>query len=226
MSPAERERQSQALAQAWTIFHVGPDDPLHLRAIWGERARNLTFRPTIYPDPADRRRAFEEAALDLNGRGYNIYTTVNAVQPSFAGDEHNGLAVADQHIVSRRYLLIDIDRAETSDPATDDEIDEIFAVAHEIERQLFYSKGAEPMTVCSGNGAHVYLPLANLPNDDASKLLCQRALRALAAKYDTASVKVDTSVFNASRIVKVPGTIARKGQETEERPYRMAHVVT
>lgn len=34
-----------------------------------------------------------------------------------------------------------------------------------------------------------------------------------------------TSVYHAARIAKVPGTIARKGLETEERYYRMASVV-
>jgi hypothetical protein len=31
-------------------------------------------------------------------------------------------------------------------------------------------------------------------------------------------------VFNASRITKVVGTVARKGLESEDRPYRMARV--
>jgi hypothetical protein len=56
-------------------------------------------------------------------------------------------------------------------------------------------------------------------------------LEALAKRYDTATVKVDTGVYNASRITKVPGTIARKGVEVEdptginERCYRMASVL-
>jgi hypothetical protein len=56
-------------------------------------------------------------------------------------------------------------------------------------------------------------------------------LQALAAKYDTPTVKVDTSVFNAGRITQVPGSVARKGLEVEdpndleERRYRMAYFV-
>jgi hypothetical protein len=56
-------------------------------------------------------------------------------------------------------------------------------------------------------------------------------LKVFAAKYDTDTVKVDTGVYNASRITKVPGTVARKGIEVPdptgyiERYYRMASVV-
>lgn len=234
--PTEAAQRNE-IAKMWDIFPVGQDDPIHQRAIWGkgvpgeQPVKNITFTAAAYPNVADRQRAFEDMALKLNKQGYNIYTCFNPVSPDFKGDECNGLAVKDVDIVCRRYVLIDIDRAETSQPATDDEIDEIFKVAGKVERDLIYSKGQEPITVCSGNGAHIYLPLEDLPNDDATKALCQRMLKALAEKYDTKAVKVDTGVFNASRITKVPGTIARKGIEVpddtgiNERYYRMAAVV-
>lgn len=137
----------------------------------------------------------------------------------------------DAHITERRYLLIDVDRPETDEPATDDEIDEVWKAAFPIEVDFFFSKGEEPISVCSGNGAHIYLPLGDLPNDQACKVVCQRMLHALADKHNTLTAKVDTSVFNASRITKVPGTVARKGVEVpddtgiNERYYRMASVV-
>jgi hypothetical protein len=59
-------------------------------------------------------------------------------------------------------------------------------------------------------------------NDEESKKFVQSFLKSLAEKFDNDIVKVDTSVFNASRITKVVGTIARKGIESEGRPYRMA----
>ena len=220
----------------WDIFPVGQDDPIHQRAIWGkgvpgeQPVKNITFTAAAYPNVADRQRAFEDMALKLNKQGYNIYTCFNPVSPDFKGDECNGLAVKDVDIVCRRYVLIDFDRAQTSQPATDDEIDEILKVAHELEKDAFYSKGHDPIAVGSGNGVHIYLPI-DIPNDHHGKALCQNMLKVFAAKYDTATVKVDTGVFNASRITKVPGTIARKGIEVpddtgiHERYYRMASVV-
>jgi len=49
-------------------------------------------------------------------------------------------------------------------------------------------------------------------------------LHDLASRFDNSVVGIDKAVFNASRITKVPGTVMRKGQETPERPYRVAEV--
>ncbi|WP_416907210.1 MAG: hypothetical protein ACMVO5_09145 [Polymorphobacter sp.] len=234
--PVEKARQRVAIVKTWDLFPVCQKDPLHIRAIWGKRVpnplptKNITFTEAAYRNIADRKQAFENEALRLNWQGYNIYTCFNRIRPDFAGDEHNGLAVKDRDIIARRYILIDFDRDATSQPATDDEIDAVFAVAHRLEHDFFFDKGHDPITVCSGNGVHIYLPV-NLPNDKAGKAMCQKVLKALATKYDTEAVKVDTSVYNAARITKVPGTIARKGIEVldpndlHDRYYRMASVV-
>jgi hypothetical protein len=229
--PIRPEWQREEIKKTWSIFPTGINEPIHLRALWPKRspgkkaARNITFTAKDYPEVSDRQRAFEAKALELNAQGFNIYIALNPIAPSFPGNQHNGLAVKDEHISCRRYLLIDIDRAETSEPISEEEIDEVLAVVGKVEIDLREAYGYEPLTVFSGNGGHIYFPLENLPNAPETKALCQRMLQALATKYDTRSVKVDTSVYNAGRITKVPGTVARKGLETEERPYRMAHVI-
>ena len=234
--PVSKAHQRGAMAKMWSLFPVSQPDPLHLRAIWGKgvpRSRppeNVTFNAAAYPSVTDRKRAFVDEALRLNAQGYNIYTCFNRIRPDFEGDERNGLAVRDSDILHRRYLLIDFDRVANSQPATDDESNEVSAVAFPLEVDLFSSKGNDPLTVDSGNGIHVYLPV-DLPNDDASKAICKQLLKSFGSKYDTPTVKVDTSVYNAARITKVPGTIARKGLEVpdptgyHERYYRMASVV-
>jgi hypothetical protein len=234
--PVKEEHQREEMAKMWNFFHVGQDDPIHQRMVWGKGVpnprppKNLTFTAETYPCVSDRKQAFMDRAVTLNRAGYNIYTCFNLISPDFAGDGLNGLAVKDADIVRRRFLLVDLDRADTGAPATADEIVEVFKVAGQIERDYFFSKELDPITVNSGNGAHIYIPI-DLPNDEASKLLCQKMLQALAAKYDTPTVKVDTSVFNAGRITKVPGSVARKGLEVEdpndfeERLYRMAYFV-
>ena len=235
--PISETQQRAGMNEGWNILAVGQDNPIHLRGIWGKGVpnpkpiKNITFTAKKYPSLTDRQRAFEDMALLLNQQGYNIYTCFNLICPDFRGDEDNGLSVKDADIIGRRYLLVDFDRAVTNQPATDDEIDEVFKVAHELEKDAFYSKGLEPLTVNSGNGAHIYLPI-DLPNDEVCKLGCQKMLQAMARKYDTDNVKVDTGVFNASRITKMPGTIARKGVEVpddtgiNERYYRMASAVS
>jgi len=234
--PVKEEHQREEMSKMWNFFHVGQRDPIHQRMIWGKGVpnprppKNLTFTAEAYPCVSDRKQAFIDRAIKLNRAGYNVYTCFNPVSAVFGGDQLNGLAVKDADIVRRRFLLVDLDRVATGAPATIDELSEVFEVAGQIERDYFFSKGLNPITVNSGNGAHIYFPI-DLPNDGASKPLCQKMLQALAAKYDTPTVKVDTSVFNAGRITKVPGSVARKGLEVEdpteleERRYRMAYFV-
>src|SRR5205823_1417525 len=82
----------------------------------------------------------------------------------------------------------------------------------------------EPLWVNSGNGSHLWWAI-NLPNDEATKTLHQDCLRALAARFDDPAVTIDPTMFNASRICRVPGTWNRKGSGTTERPQRLTSVL-
>jgi hypothetical protein len=74
----------------------------------------------------------------------------------------------------------------------------------------------------SGNGCHLYYRLNALGNDDQSKFLLRLLINGLSDKFDNNVVKIDRSVFNASRITKVVGTKAFKNQSSKDRPYRKA----
>jgi hypothetical protein len=195
-------QQQAAMSKMWSIFLIDAESPIALRAIPPKdvqrnlRAQNFTFTAKTYPAVVDRQQAFEKKALELNSAGYNVYIVMNQIDPSFAGDEANQLAVKDEHIIRRRHLLIDIDRQVAVEPIAEDEIDILWEFAHKIEKDLFYNKGEEPISVFSGNGAHIYLPI-DLSNDDLSKVTCQRFLKVLADKYDDASYQIDTIVYNA-----------------------------
>ena len=219
------------ISKMWQIFTIGTEDPISLRALSPQGARsvlpvkNITFTASKYPAPEDRKKAFEAKALRLNAVGYNIYIVMNPIRPDFEGDDNNGIAVRDGDILCRRLLLIDCDRTNAVGPIHEDEIDEVLAFAGRIEAHLLEVHDLESVMVFSGNGVHLYLPLDDLPNDTPFKTYCQNLLQGFAAEFDTIKFKVDTSVYNASRITKVPGTIARKGSEDEDHPYQMAQVV-
>src|SRR5262249_24598283 len=76
-----------------------------------------------------------------------------------------------------------------------------------------------PIVADSGNGYHLLYHI-DLPTDDGG--LVQRCLTALKAQFPS----VDTSVYNPSRICKLYGTLARKGQETLERPHRQSCILS
>ena len=84
--------------------------------------------------------------------------------------------------------------------------------------------GPSPIYADSGNGAHLLYAI-DLPNDDASRELLQNCLAACAFMVGDDVVKVDTSVYNASRICKLYGTMACKGATMADRPHRIAEIL-
>lgn len=216
----------EQIKKMWTIFACGPDSILELRAIW-PKGTNLPspggpiikhFRGSNYPSTAELREAFEESALDLNAQGYNIYIVMNPITPSFRGTK----AAKDVDIEYRDLLLIDIDRvSDTSSPATIEEIEAARDLAVQVKD--FLHGWPEPIMVMSGNGVHLYY-VVNAENTKENAELFRLLLQRLSEDLNNDIVGIDTSVYNASRITKVPGTIARKGVESEGRSYRMAEV--
>ena len=166
--------------------------------------------------------AFETAALDLNRRGFNIYTPMNPIRSDFNGPG----CVKDSDIAFRDLLLIDIDRlGDTSQPANQVELDEAEALATVVEQALSDEGWGQPIKMMSGNGFHLYFVLDDVPNEEESTELIRDTLHNLAEQFNTGTMGIDTTVSNASRITKMAGTIMTKGIETADRPYRMARVV-
>jgi hypothetical protein len=216
--------QKEEVKKMWLIVGTSNSSILELRAIWPtgiqptQPARTLHFKARDFAAIEDCKSAFETEALRLNSLGYNIYIVMNPINEFFQGN-----SAGDADISHRDLLLIDIDRTEKKkEPATDDEVEAAMQVADAIKAFMEERGWSDPVRVMSGNGHHLYYVLADVPNDEESKLRVQQLLLTLAQRFDTDIVKVDTVVFNASRITKVPGTIARKGLESEGRSYRMA----
>jgi hypothetical protein len=213
----------QEIKKLWQIKLVIPNSILELRALkQGTPPIVKIFKGYAYTDVDALQDAFENEALKLNQQGYNIYVVMNPIKESFSG-----YSASDDDIEYRDVLLIDIDRAQKStEPANQVELDAALSLARKIEGYLKERGWDEPIRVMSGNGYHLYYILNKLPNNIEHKQLVAGVLQELADYFDNSVVKVDTCVFNASRITKVPGTIAYKGTDSANRPYRMARVVS
>jgi hypothetical protein len=219
--------QKIEIKKMWRIIGTSHSSILELRAIWPagiqplKPALTMHFKARDFIDVEACKSALEVEALRLNALGYNIYTVMNPINPTFTGS-----AVKDEDINYRDLLLIDIDRVEKKqEPATDLEVDAAKQLADTVMAYLATNQWPAPIRVMSGNGHHLYYVMPEFANDDESKQYVKNLLRNLAAEFDNEIVKIDTTVFNASRITKVVGTVARKGPESEGRPYRMARVV-
>ena len=214
------------IQKMWRIFSAGKSSIFELRALAPigivPKLKPVTkhFRAAAYEDVEVCKRAFEQEALRLNADGYNIYIVMNPIKTGFTGH-----AAGDDDIAYRDLLLVDIDRAvKKVEPANDAEVEAARLTANAIKCCLTERGFSDPLRVMSGNGHHLYYVLNDVPNTTEAATAVQQVLHNLAAKFDNADVKVDTAVYNASRITKVPGTIMRKGMESAGRPYRMAVV--
>lgn len=214
--------QQTEIKKLWLYKPVNSKSILELRAIAPNKPIIIkVFKAAQYNDIEALKQAFEDEAIRLNHQGYNIYFVMNSIKESF-----NGYSVKDEDIECRDLLLIDIDRvASTKEPANQAELDAANSLSEDISTHLIEWGWGEPIKVLSGNGYHLYYTLGQLSNDSEHKELVESSLKELANKFDNSLVKVDTCVFNASRITKVPGTIAYKGKGSLDRPYRMARVL-
>lgn len=138
----------------------------------------------------------------------------------------------DGDISTRAYALIDCDPVRAAghekDSATDGEKQAAFRLAT-TTRDYLRAWLPAPLVVDSGNGYHLYYrlpePLPGGPITDDSTDPLARLLRSLAGRFDTPEARIDTVIFNPARLMKLPGTVARKGVATSERPHRMADIL-
>ena len=226
MSPILAAQMSTAISCVWGIVHIGQHDPISLRAIPSAflhaPVQDRTFTPWDYPDVAARKLAFEDTAIALNLQGYNCYIIMNRIREVFNGTK----AVADRDIIARVLLLIDIDRAQKADcPASVAELHECMLVAKAVRAFLASNGFPAACGAFSGNGFHLYYRLDDLPNHRTSRDQIKLFLKSLAVRFNTNTARIDTAVFNASRITKLPGTIAFKGTASPGRDYRMARLL-
>jgi P4 family phage/plasmid primase-like protien len=125
---------------------------------------------------------------------------------------------------ARKRLLIDIDPLREYGNSSAAEKAAAWRQVEAVKQYLHGLGWPEPMLCDSGNGWHLIYAV-ELPNDQASEDLIRGVLRSLAAKFDNSETHIDTSVFEANRVCKLPGSWARKAPSTPERPHRQARIV-
>ncbi len=133
----------------------------------------------------------------------------------------------DDSITHRLWQIIDFDPTRNAGTnATEAERKAAIEAANAVASYLIDVHGwsRNALVHCeSGNGAHL-LARIDLPNDEAAKDLLERILIHLAQRFDSDTVHVDQTVFNASRITKFYGTLARKGPDSVDRPHRRSRL--
>lgn len=178
------------------------------------------------------------AALAPSAGG--IYFTPQRLNPSvLARSDHRLVACGrkgdvvtpqparDEDVTARRFLLVDVDPVKAAgfekQSASLAEKDAAWELVGPVREFFDAARWPAPLVADSGNGWHLYYPLPELlpggPVDSDADPLVQ-LLRRLAARFNTDGATIDTRVGNPSRIMKVLGTWALKGDDTPDRPHR------
>lgn len=223
-----REDQIQAAVRFLGLLR-DPGEVVELRALEVQQRYGRPATASGYYRMPDDAVALAAAATDLTTRALGVYVTLNPVLSALLSrycrrvQLHPKCTTGDSEIVARRWVMVDIDPVRPAFlSATDDERRAAADVAAAIRAHLDGTGWPAPIVSHSGNGVHLLYPIV-APTDDAGDV--QRLLQGLAAKFDTDRATVDTTTFNPSRLVRLPGTFARKGDDTPDRPHRMARLV-
>ncbi|MDE6433962.1 MAG: hypothetical protein K2L07_06995 [Lachnospiraceae bacterium] len=163
---------------------------------------------------------------------YNVFFTLNEPANGLESRSINRLTeyaqstTTDAEITRRRWILVDLDPVRPSGiSSSNEELEKAHELSSEIREYLSEAGFPEPVTALSGNGYHILYPV-DLPNDKESLQLIKDFLKMLDNKFSNERVKVDTANFNAARITKLYGTVACKGDSTDERPHRRSRIIS
>ena len=176
--------------------------------------------------------AFCKQVTALHLENYTAYQVLGELRNEYvAGKSLNELALhakntaKDGDIQTICYIMTDFDPMRPSKTS-----------ATEAEKQAAYQRlvlylvdmkgaGLIPSIITdSGNGYNAYFRV-NLPNTPENVKLVKDFVRICHIGYSDDLVEFDPTVTNPSRLAKLPGTWAVKGQNTSERPHRQSCIL-
>lgn len=197
----------------------------------------------------DNDAALVDAIAPYDGR-CNIYLVMNEVPRELLARAHNRLkrpattrghggdselSAKDAEIRRRTWLLVDCDAGQYAGiPSTDAEAAASGDLRTAVVQWLAELGWPRPVLADSGNGSHALYPIL-LPNTttgiagkpDPSADLVRRVLVALAARFppeEFGGARIDTTVYNASRLTRLYGTLNVRGDGTPDRPHRRSRI--
>ena len=154
-----------------------------------------------------------------------IYTPLHACDPALHARAANRLRLNAQDTTSDHEMKafsvfpVDIDpKRPAGISASDTEL--AIAARKAKEMTAFLESFDVPIVKAqSGNGYHILIFLQPLTCDEDSTLAFKHIGDLIASRFQT-----DTTIYNPARIWKLYGTVARKGDDTAERPHRRAKI--
>lgn len=161
-----------------------------------------------------------------------IYFVTNAIREDCYGRAQRERLVMkpknttnDEEIVGRKWIMIDLDPKRASGVnSSNQELEYAHKKAVEVYKFLRDNGFNEPVICMSGNGYHL-MYACRIGVSQETDLLIERFINALAMLFTDEHVDVDKKCKNRARLSKVYGTTAKKGANSEDRPWRTSYIV-
>ncbi|TWT76203.1 hypothetical protein CA13_66940 [Planctomycetes bacterium CA13] len=216
-----------------------PGDVFEIRSIKCPDANGSKWTATVAGWFDDPKQASQAVEMLEQRQPPAIYVTLNPCDDALLARGNNRLiekasqTTSDHDIQSRRWLFVDIDPVRPAGvSSTQSEHDHAEQLAERIRAEMTALGWSEPLFGMSGNGFYLLYRI-NLTNDADSTALVGSVLAELKSRFDTEHAEVDTTAVNSARIVKVLGTVARKGEHYQpadkpqgtHRPHRQSWFV-
>lgn len=211
ISSVYRDVENMSISDYLTAT-CAPGQAVELRVLIDRRALSGVF---------DDYGKLQTAALAFSGKAKAVYYTPNPIITEALNVMGKAKATADGDVMSRRWLLLDFDPCrDTNTSSTADELEAARLRAAAVRDYLSDKNWPLPIENMSGNGYHLMYRI-DLPAEDK---LVPQVLKQLSNLFSDDSVDVDEKVGNPARIWKLPGTLTCKGENTADRPHRVAQV--
>lgn len=151
---------------------------------------------------------------------YNVYVGVN---------ERKSKGGKAENVGKLSIIPLDIDPIRPKGTAsTKEELEFAHKKMEEIRNWLKEKFECEAFIVMSGNGYHLHIKIPGIILDEFNRDSIQAKVKAfiheIQRKFNNEKVRID-STFDLPRVMKVPGTLSVKGNNTPERPWRMCTIV-
>ncbi|MDP1826622.1 MAG: hypothetical protein Q8L48_25350 [Archangium sp.] len=170
--------------------------------------------------------AFVRECVRCNSTG-NVYVGIQPRPTRLLGSARNtvrplntGAAKKDIEVLTA--TVIDLDPVRPKDSAsTEHELSQALDAASRAADWCITEGLAPPRLMMSGNGAQLWFALPPSPINEGLQAGLKAFETELRAGFQTPQVHVD-SIHDASRIIKVIGTVSHKGDGRGDRPHRLS----
>lgn len=209
MTPQDEIRKAiKLLYRAGDVVEVRAFDPAGVR------------RVGRYPVGWDLVRVIERE--DQLGRSVYIVLNPTSLPPLPIASGQQGTRETDVPV--RRHFLIDCDPVRQNKLATDQQ-HSLAVTQARLAKAFLEGEGFDNIILASsGNGAHLLVPVADLPNTPEVKEAIHRTQRVVAQKFSTRDVNIECFADSA-RLTRAYGTMNRKSPETEVLKWRRSKIL-